>query len=498
MLDTVESFWSRWRFGWLLPPAFVVAGLAETSLRELEPRASLLILALVMPMPLFWRIRFPLETLVACVAFLLVGQVIAEKDDYPVSLGCVALVATYSAAAHLRGRRFEVADLLVVVAIIASAGIGASKNSSAVATNLLVSLVSLTVLFRGAWYAGRRTLQRRDRERAEIADRELKARTALREERARIARELHDVVAHAMSVIVLQARGARHSCRTARTRLARRSTRSSTTASQGLAEMRRLLGSLRDREERRSRRNPRSRSSTRCCPRSPRRRASQSTSASRDRPASSRSRSRPVRLPHRPGGPDKHPQARRTGACSVLLRYARDALEVEISRHRRRRTATAVAGTRLAGMRERVALSAGELEAGPLGRGRLPGLGPAAAVISVLLADDQRLVRSGFRMILRADPDIEVVGEAGDGEEAVGSLASAARCCADGHPHADAWTASPRPAAPAPGGDRSPRARPDDVRPRRIRLRRAPRRRQRLPAEGRPRRTTRRRDPRGR
>jgi DNA-binding NarL/FixJ family response regulator len=40
-------------------------------------------------------------------------------------------------------------------------------------------------------------------------------------------------------------------------------------------------------------------------------------------------------------------------------------------------------------------------------------------VIRVLLADDQRLVRSGFRMILRADPDVEVVGEAGDGEEAV-------------------------------------------------------------------------------
>jgi DNA-binding NarL/FixJ family response regulator len=40
-------------------------------------------------------------------------------------------------------------------------------------------------------------------------------------------------------------------------------------------------------------------------------------------------------------------------------------------------------------------------------------------VIRVLLADDQRLVRSGFRMILRADSELEVVGEAGDGEEAV-------------------------------------------------------------------------------
>jgi len=40
-------------------------------------------------------------------------------------------------------------------------------------------------------------------------------------------------------------------------------------------------------------------------------------------------------------------------------------------------------------------------------------------VIRVLLADDQQLVRAGLRMILRAEPDIDVVGEAGDGLQAV-------------------------------------------------------------------------------
>ena len=40
-------------------------------------------------------------------------------------------------------------------------------------------------------------------------------------------------------------------------------------------------------------------------------------------------------------------------------------------------------------------------------------------MIRVLLADDQSLVRAGFRMILKAEPDLEVVGEAGDGREAV-------------------------------------------------------------------------------
>jgi len=39
--------------------------------------------------------------------------------------------------------------------------------------------------------------------------------------------------------------------------------------------------------------------------------------------------------------------------------------------------------------------------------------------IAIVLADDQELVRSGFRMILDARPDLEVVGEAGDGAQAV-------------------------------------------------------------------------------
>src|SRR5580692_4609868 len=40
-------------------------------------------------------------------------------------------------------------------------------------------------------------------------------------------------------------------------------------------------------------------------------------------------------------------------------------------------------------------------------------------MIRVLIADDQRLVRSGFRVILDTEPDIEVVGEAEDGAEAL-------------------------------------------------------------------------------
>ena len=66
-------------------------------------------------------------------------------------------------------------------------------------------------------------------------------------------------------------------------------------------------------------------------------------------------------------------------------------------------------------------------------------------MIRVLIADDQALVRDGFGMILDAQDDIEVVGTAADGHEAVEQAAGPApRRRPDGHPHARVWTASRR------------------------------------------------------
>jgi hypothetical protein len=72
-------------------------------------------------------------------------------------------------------------------------------------------------------------------------------------------------------------------------------------------------------------------------------------------------------------------------------------------------------GGGLTGMRERAAVLGGAFEAGPAPRGGFRGVGVAAGgvpVIRVVIADDQAMIRAGLRVLLSAEPGIEVVGEA--------------------------------------------------------------------------------------
>jgi signal transduction histidine kinase len=114
-------------------------------------------------------------------------------------------------------------------------------------------LIFFGMLFGVPWIVGRMVMHRRRRElaleeRADALERvqEQRALAAVAEERRRIARELHDVVAHAISVVVVQSRGGRRmldsepeEARSAFDVIERTST-------QALVEMRRLLGLLRD------------------------------------------------------------------------------------------------------------------------------------------------------------------------------------------------------------------------------------------------------------
>jgi signal transduction histidine kinase len=106
-----------------------------------------------------------------------------------------------------------------------------------------------TVVIGGPWAAGLASRLRRDREGQLIAqtkDLAEQAQQAVAEERGRIARELHDVVSHAISVTVLHARGGRRMLDVDPTEAREAFTVIERTNAQALGDMRRLLTVLRE------------------------------------------------------------------------------------------------------------------------------------------------------------------------------------------------------------------------------------------------------------
>ena len=164
----------------------------------------------------------------------------------PAPFTFVLFTAAYSLGAHAR-LRHAVAGLAVTLPVLAEIsdkgglGLAFSQRFGAVA----VALSALQLL--AFWLAG--VLVRARRQAVSLAERsaalQRQAEQATAAERARIARELHDIVAHHLSVIVLQAGGARASGKPAGASLEK----IENSARQALAETRRLLGVLRDPDE---------------------------------------------------------------------------------------------------------------------------------------------------------------------------------------------------------------------------------------------------------
>lgn len=231
----------------LRPPRLdIVLALALVGLVQLElwgsdvttPVLVALPASLGMAVPLAWRRLAPLGV-ATIVAGSWMAQSVLDDSPQPVQSTLLAIaLAAYSVGAYAQRPR-AIAGLTVVLGacLVVEAG----------------DLIVMGPFFVGVWLAGRLfrdrqhlavELQARTEE-LELRQQET-ARLAIAEERARIARELHDVVAHSISVMVVQAGAERlaSSDRSGSTADVLRSIE--VTGREALAEMRRMVGMLRD------------------------------------------------------------------------------------------------------------------------------------------------------------------------------------------------------------------------------------------------------------
>jgi signal transduction histidine kinase len=202
-------------------------------------RAYGVALALVQTAPLLFRRRAPVATLVAVVA-----ATIAIMSAWGYFAPIPAAVALYSVAAHCERRRAAVAGGVALAALAIPVGRNVGGDFGPFALHMIALAVPLILgdnlrTRRAHLLALEERAQRLEREREEHA------RRAAAEEQARIARELHDIVAHSVSVMVVQAAAADDvfDTRPDRAREALRSIEQ--TGRSALGELRRVLQGLR-------------------------------------------------------------------------------------------------------------------------------------------------------------------------------------------------------------------------------------------------------------
>jgi signal transduction histidine kinase len=345
---------------WTIDPSHP-PGDVGTEVFSSTERAVAAAAGLVLTLSLAWRGRAPLAILALALATSVLANSVAVLDA--ATTPAIALVvAVYSVGAHTSGLRASVGGLGAAALIAANV---ADQFS-------LGDLLFIAMIVGGAWLAGRAMRYRRERERVLERltvdlehEREEKAREAVAEERVRIARELHDVVAHAISVIVLQARGGRRSLATDPGETREALDMIEATGSQALAEMRRLLGMLRRDDE-----------EIALAPQPSLRYLDTLTAQVREAglPVELSVEGEPIELS--PGvdlSAYRIVQEALTNALKhagpatarVVVRYRENDLELEIADTGMGAGAGDGGGHGLAGMRERVSLYGGKIEAGP-------------------------------------------------------------------------------------------------------------------------------------
>jgi signal transduction histidine kinase len=211
------------------------------------PRVVNTLLFLAMSLPFVWRRRAPVAVLFVVVTSVVIqGQFFDTSEQAPLQNFLALLLAFYTVAAHAVPRRAVYGGAIagvVFVAVDLRALLAGANPGEIIPAWLFLGAAWLT-----GWTLHRRRLQTvrlEDRAAQLEIEREEKARAAVTEERSRISRELHDVIAHSVSVMVVQAQAAQRLLEGEQNEARQALGSIETTGRQALTEMRRLLGILR-------------------------------------------------------------------------------------------------------------------------------------------------------------------------------------------------------------------------------------------------------------
>jgi signal transduction histidine kinase len=316
----------------------------------------------LLTLPLLWRRRAP-SVVFAAIALAAFAQWLVAR---PTWADVALLVALYTVAATApRARALAagaVLELGVVLAVARWLHHGDPVSGTVFLTGMVIAAGAL-----GRSAQNRRAYLRSLEDRAARLEheRDQQGQIAAAAERARIAREMHDIVAHNLSVMTALADGAAYAARSDPDQAVRAMDLSAQTGRQALADMRRLLGVLR--EDAGAERAPQP--------------------GADDVPeliAQVRAAGLPVTLAVE-GSYEALPSAAQLtlfrliqealtnslkhagpgATAAIALRYRDDVVELDVSDTGRGASVASLGGQGLSGMRERAAVYAGEVEAGP-------------------------------------------------------------------------------------------------------------------------------------
>jgi signal transduction histidine kinase len=228
-----------------LPLVLAVAAVAEVAATDVDgPWGAAVWFALGTTLPLLWRRSAPLVPVTAALGtFAFVDTAYGIADELSVPFAGL-LIAVYASGAYTTRRDGRIAAAIIGALVVLMA---VSIGEDVVGDTLFIGGILFAV-----WGAATVVRSRQELAGALAArtvelehEREENAKLAVAEERARIARELHDVVAHNLSIMVVQAGAERRALGDERPETSEVLETIETTGRAAMAEMRRLLGMLR-------------------------------------------------------------------------------------------------------------------------------------------------------------------------------------------------------------------------------------------------------------